>query len=214
MTHSQEPQQQQSGLDRALALAREQLAQRNPAEIARCAGTGYYPVSDQAGRFVLRFLGQPIEVTFPDGQVTAPDAPRPPKGAVALLLLHYLLHADGCPMGGRWVAFRELDGGLLYDQAFRGRLEPVLLREFARRLDRFEQAARALGGSPLDFGDSAFAFEVLPRLHMAIIFYQGDDEFPPAVSALFDSAASHYLPTEDLAILGGMLTGRLLAAAA
>ena len=71
-----------------------------------------------------------------------------------------------------------------------------------------------MGGSPLSFGDSAFAFEVLPRLYMAIIFYQGDEEFPPAVSALFDSAASHYLPTEDLAILGGMLTGKLLAAAA
>jgi hypothetical protein len=32
------------------------------------------------------------------------------------------------------------------------------------------------------------------------------------VNILFDSAAGHYLPTEDLSAVGGMLSGRLLRA--
>jgi hypothetical protein len=47
---------------------------------------------------------------------------------------------------------------------------------------------------------------------MAVIFYAGDDEFPSAVSVLYDSSAGHYLPTEDLAVLGGLLVGSLLKA--
>ncbi len=199
-------QQKAAGEGRALALARQQLAQRDPRELARRAGVAYDDRGEGQGLFVLPFIGQPLQVTFPDGRALARDA-------VTLLLLHYLLRADGYPLGDRWIAFRELEDGLLYDQAFRSRLEPALLHAFAHDLERFEQAARALGGSPLALGDKAFSLDVLPRIRMALIFYRGDEEFPPGVSVLFDSAASHYLPTEDLAILGGMLAGKLMAAA-
>jgi len=43
--------------------------------------------------------------------------------------------------------------------------------------------------------------------------YLGDEELPPAVRLLYDASAGHYLPTEDLAVLGGMLVGRLIAGA-
>jgi len=51
---------------------------------------------------------------------------------------------------------------------------------------------------------------VLPRVHLAIILHRGDEEFPPAVSVLFDGAAGHYLPTDDLAVACGLLVGALL----
>ena len=55
-------------------------------------------------------------------------------------------------------------------------------------------------------------FRLLPRIHMAVILYVGDEEFGPRVNVLFDRAASHYLPIEDLAVLGGMLASRLIKA--
>jgi hypothetical protein len=126
--------------------------------------------------------------------------------------LHYLAHADGYPLAGRWVAFRELPDGLVYDGAFRARVEPPLKRAFCPRLDRFSRAAQALGGRPLAFGDAAFLFDAFPRLPMAVILYRGDDELPSTASVLYDGAAGHYLPTEDLAVLGGLLVGSLTKA--
>jgi len=197
----------------AVALARERLKAVAPFDIARRAGVRYQPEGAVSGRFELLCLNRPIRVTYPAGLVQSADAQKPPNHAFCLLTLHYLAHADGHPLAGRWVAFRELPDGLVYDGAFRARIEPLLARAFFARPDRFTSAARALGGRPLAFGDAAFMFDAFPRLPMAVILYQGDDELPGAASVLFDGAAGHYLPTEDLAVLGGLLVGSLIKAA-
>jgi len=67
-------------------------------------------------------------------------------------------------------------------------------------------------GERLTFGDASYMFRLLPRLRMAVILHYGDDEFPPTVKVLFDAAAGHYLPTEDLSVLGGILASRLIKA--
>jgi hypothetical protein len=54
---------------------------------------------------------------------------------------------------------------------------------------------------------------VLPRVWLAVVLHLADEEFPASANVLFDASASHYLPTEDLAVLGGMLTGRLIKSA-
>jgi hypothetical protein len=70
-----------------------------------------------------------------------------------------------------------------------------------------------LKGESLSFGDASFLFRMLPRLWLAVVLYLADDEFPANANVLFDAAASHYLPTEDLAVLGGLLAGRLIRVA-
>ncbi|MBM4467033.1 MAG: DUF3786 domain-containing protein, partial [Chloroflexi bacterium] len=77
-------------------------------------------------------------------------------------------------------------------------------------LDGFVAAAEALGGERLTYGDASFLFPMFPRLRLAVVLYLADEEFPASANVLFDAAAGHYLPTEDLAVLGGMLTGRLI----
>jgi hypothetical protein len=193
----------------ALALARDELRAADPAEVAHKAGVSYSAQAEGTGGFRVGCLGRIVQVTYPEGLVFFSDKPSSPNRAVCLIVLHYLTHADGHPLADRWVAFRELPNGLIYDKAFRGRVEPPLLAAFAGKPERFSSAARALGGRPLTFGDAAFMFHALPRLPMAIILHLGDEELPATVSVLFDGAAGHYLPTEDLAVLGGMLVGVL-----
>ncbi|MEJ2208321.1 MAG: DUF3786 domain-containing protein [Anaerolineae bacterium] len=77
----------------------------------------------------------------------------------------------------------------------------------------FQAAARAMGAESLSFGDASFLFRALPRLWMAVVLYVADDEFPASANVLFDASASHYLPTEDMAVLGGLLASRLIKAA-
>lgn len=199
----------------ALALARQRLGALAPRDVAHRTGTHYQDASDAdgGGLFRVPLLGRVYGVTFPAGAVTALDGGSEPGPAQALLALHYLIHADGHPMADRWAAFRELPDGLVYDTALRGRIEPPLLATFGHRPERLEPAARRLGGVPIDVGDVAHAFDVLPRIRLAVAVYLGDEELPPAVRLLYDASAGHYLPTEDLAVLGGMLVGRLIAGA-
>jgi len=197
----------------ALSLARERLSSRPPSEVAHRAGVRYRPQDSETGFFELSFLNRRFQVTYPEGRVEPVGAAEVPKHALCLVLLHYLAQGDGHRLADRWVAFRELPDGLIYERAFRRRVEPPLISAFGQRPDRFRSAARALGGRPIDFGDVAFMFDVLPRIRMSVILHRGDEEFPPAVRVLYDGAAGHYLPTEDLAVLGGLLVGALLKAA-
>ncbi|MGC9335746.1 MAG: DUF3786 domain-containing protein, partial [Anaerolineae bacterium] len=130
--------------------------------------------------------------------------------ATRILLLHYLLTADGTPMASQWIAFRQLPGGLGYDAAFQGRANLRLAGAFGRDRLAFEEAAEALRGERLDFGDASFAFRILPRVWLAAILHLAAEEFPASANVLFDASVHHYLPTEDLAVVGGMLAGQLI----
>jgi hypothetical protein len=52
---------------------------------------------------------------------------------------------------------------------------------------------------------------VLPRLRVAVLLWAADEESPAQASIVFDAAAGHYLPAEDLAGVGGLLARRLVA---
>ena len=47
---------------------------------------------------------------------------------------------------------------------------------------------------------------------MAVTYWRGDEDFAPQAQVLFDAAASPYLPTDGLALLGSNLVTRLLKA--
>ena len=180
------------------------LARRLPAERGRRAGAA---VRRAAPRHASRRRG--------DGDGGPAEPGRPAHVAVAILLLHYLLGADGAPPAGTWSAYRELPDGLFYAFSFMQRAEQPVARAFAASpegLDGFRAAARAMGGDALTLGDASFRFVALPRVDVAVLVWAGDDEEPGEARVLFDANAGHYLPAEDLAGLGGQLAHRLLAA--
>ena len=196
----------------ALDRAQQALPELGPQEAAAQAGVTFEPSHRQEGNFVIPFFGQLYLVRWPQGTAWRAADCQEADIATRLLLLHYLLHADGAPMASRWIAFRNLPGGLGYAAAFEGRANRRLARAFGATRSAFEAASRSLAGEPLTFGDASFLFRVLPRLWLAVVLYVADDEFPASANVLFDASASHYLPTEDLAVLGGLLASRLIKA--
>jgi hypothetical protein len=190
----------------AWELARSEWAAADPARRATQAGCGLSPDG-----VIAPFLGQPHLVTHPEGDVSAGGAPA--HVAVSILLLHHLLRADGIPPAGEWLAFRELPDGMFYAASFVQRAEAPLAQAFGAGggIEAFRGAATAAGGLSLGLADAAFTFQALPRLALAVLVWAGDDEFPARASVVFDAAAGHYLPAEDLAGLGGLLARRLIS---
>jgi len=191
----------------ALVKAQEEMKSRSPQVVAEWAGV-QYSGSEDAGEFTVRFWDSNYTIQFPDASILDAAGAEPQIGT-KIILLHYLLTATGVPLTDRWVAFREFPGGLGYDAAFQARANQRLAATFGERLPAFETAARGLGGMPLDVGDMAFTFDLLPRVRVAVVIYAADEEFPASANLIFDGATGDYLPTEDIAVLGDIVAGRL-----
>lgn len=209
----------------ALDKARRDLVTLKPREAAWRSGATYEELTARAanrhsrdgdihgsceGRFRVRFWGNDYLIHHSQGSVQEEGTGREPAVAIQIILLHYLTNADGTPPANQWVSFRQLPGGRGYDSAFQRRVNLPLAKAFEDDARGLIAAAEALGGERLTYGDASFLFRILPCLWMAVVFYHGDEEFPASANVLFDGAAEHYLPTEDLAVLGGLLAGRLL----
>jgi hypothetical protein len=197
----------------AYQKARQDLQRLQPQAAAVRAGALFEAQGDGCGEFTFSFFGSAYHISWPDGLVRQEGSEEEADVTTAILLLHYLAIADGTPFGDKWIAFRNLPGGMGYDAAFQGRANLRLAYAFGTDRSAFESACRKVGGERISFGDASFVFRVLPRSWLAVVLYFADEEFSPNANVLFDGAASHYLSTEDLAVLGGMLASRLIKAA-
>jgi hypothetical protein len=121
-----------------------------------------------------------------------------PEDTLKVILLHYLLGADG-RIDGEWMSFREFESGNLYYSVFHGRALVQLISAFGSDPARLVAASVKLGGTRVERGDASFDFLFFPHLKMNITIWKGDDEVPASANILFDAAAGRILGAEDLA---------------
>jgi hypothetical protein len=166
---------------------------------------------EEKGELGITYLGRCYRVGITSGVLDAHGRPAPFNAAT--LILQYLIGASGLPPRGRWLAFLELPEGVLHHVPFVEQVEKPLARAIAGRAEAFDQAGRLLGGKPLDLADRSFAVEALPRLPLAVLLWEQDEEFPARATILFDAVAPSSLPTASLWVLGQELANGLIEAA-
>ena len=198
----------QKNYQQAFDLACVSMRERNLEERAGKAGAGYQKYQE-GEKISLPFFSEPYVIHFPQMEFSAPS-----KKTVSLvtrvLLLHYLLRADGNPTSGKWVSYKDVPGGLLYAGVFSRRVTEPLARRFGRSARRFQEVGNGMGGEPAGVGDASFTLSVFPRIALQLVLWEGDEEFPPSVQLLFDASVDHYLSLEDIVVLGQMAAGRLI----
>lgn len=193
-------------LDNTYRLACSQLAEKNPTEIAWKAQASY---DKENTCFYLPFYQDRLVISYPGGAVSYRDREEEVPVTEKILVLHYLLHAQGVPLTQHWVTFREIPGGDIYVDPFKGRSLYPFLKTFGKAPEDFARAATSLGGTKRDMGTVGFEIPVFPMVKVIYILWLGDEEVPPSANILFNETAPFYLPTEDYAIIGGMTTSKL-----
>lgn len=198
----------------ALRVARELAASIDPLDAARRSGTTFVPAGDGSGHFEFIFAGRDATVSWPALGPALVGAPPLPSH-VAALLVYYLGRARDVEPAGEWISFGELPDGSVYVQAFLGYTGTALARRFGEEPDALARAAALLGGEVLSgLGDRAWRFLALPKVPVALLWWDADDEFPARAELLLDPTASSHLLTDGCAVLGSWLTQALIRSAA
>jgi hypothetical protein len=178
--------------------------------VAARSGSSWLTPGPNRGELHIPFWGDVCIFSFPEltGSINhnlLPDFQQ-------ALLLYYLVTADGAPLTGRWVSFADLPDGRMYNTAFQGYSGDEIVKRFGLDLEGFKSACSKAGGEPVDAGSASFVFQALPKVPLMLTYWLGDEDFPSSCRILFDESASHYLPIDACAILGGTLTRKIIAA--
>jgi hypothetical protein len=191
----------------ALPVVLKDFASRDPQEMADLSGALY-----RDNTIILQYCNLPLAVNYPRGEInflergknstTEENLQEKLSTEEKVVILQYLTRASGLPVRGQWLSFLDLRGGPLHWKPFQKEALEPLAKKYYSKKDQFLKLAFEHGGSPLEQGDAGVVIPVFPRIPLAFILWEGDEEFAPRSTILYDSVAETYLDTAGLYVLG------------
>jgi hypothetical protein len=184
----------------------------DPQEISRRCNLEF---DVEKSAFSLRLLGTEYLAAHPEFALLAPEPdsePCPSDSYEKILIIRYLCEGKFFPPQGKRLSYNEFPWGEVYYRNFEGRCLKRCAFTFGRDIPGLKKTVeenRQLRAEPLDSGDASWRLEFLNGLHITLILWQGDDEFPPAAQILFDDNFVFAFTAEDLAAVGDILIRRL-----
>lgn len=192
----------------AFEYSLQAFSSRDPAEIAESAGAEF---DYEHGIITLSSFGRRITVSYPQGEVRFAGTSLMPVWEWRLIILNYLGRADNTPLTGKLITYKETEHGQVFYPAFyRSYLLPLIKRLSAEEPAKVKAACCDLGAVVAKRNDISAVFSVLPRFPVTVRIWPGDEELPGSANILFDSSANHYLHTEDIAAVGGLVARFLI----
>jgi len=197
----------EEALDLALSSAQQQLREMDPTGVAERSGAQWH-ATEGRGYFEVPFLNRRYRIELPTAEVRDEAGGEPPL-VKRVLILHYLIQAQGTALARRWVDFRSLPGGVVYYPVFRGRVISRLVRMFGQRPQELISAAAPLGGRAIEMADVAVEIPAFPRVPVVLALWEASEEFGPEGTVMYDDALPAYLETEDAIIVCEEIFGAL-----
>ncbi|MDD4909830.1 MAG: DUF3786 domain-containing protein [Candidatus Omnitrophica bacterium] len=162
-------------------------------------------------RYSVRFLSENYSVDLTRREITSIINNKPAKDFLAVLLLHYLIiHIEGLPgVKGKWISFREIEGGEFYYPAFRKRAIDLIIRKYGGDPQALLNNLERLNGKKASFGDCGIEIEVFDGVPVMITVSGADEELPAEANILFDENIRQVFVAEDVAVLAGFVAGKI-----
>jgi hypothetical protein len=130
-----------------------------------------------------------------------------------LLAMITLLYFNGVtallPLGKDLIGPKDLKEAHYFTGDHALPLTPVLER-YGNDLQGFRRVATYLDGQVLDMADAAFRLHPFPRVPLTYLIWEGDDEFSPKLSVLFDRSIEDVFSASAIWILIKVVNNALL----
>jgi Domain of unknown function (DUF3786) len=126
-----------------------------------------------------------------------------------LFIVHYLLSARNLELHNQWISEKDIPGGPTF---FRGpHLIPTHLisERFVNNTEDFKKRCVQLGGIPVNMADEAYYFNITPRTPVAVLYWKGDEDFPPEAKILYDRTITEHLATDIVYALAVAICERI-----
>lgn len=190
----------------------DELRAMDTGEVSRRT-LAFYNETEKA--YELRLLGDDLLVCPDKREVVRVSEPvsesdQPPDFNTVLVAVHYLLRAQDVPIANEYITDSQITDGAFF---FKG---PHVLptrrveKKFGSDAATFLEKGKLLGGKPIEFGDAGLEFLALPRVQIAYVLWEADDEFPARAQILFDASAEKHFALDVVWAMCNLVTEKLV----
>ncbi len=188
----------ENAFDLSYRLACEQLTKVGDLR-QQCVRSGARYIGPN--EIAIDYLNQSYHIVIPDCKISLEESGAEVPLKDKILILHYFTGAKGTPATGKFIAYKQLLGGVSYFCAFSQRAIAPLVKNFGKSPELLMKAVTKLGGHKADHGDVSVTVRAFALVPITLVLWRGDEEVPPNGNMLFDANVSDYLSTEDVTVL-------------
>lgn len=186
------------------------LAEQNPEDICRRALCRYH---DEGKYYTLSAWGDKYAIYPHEFRIDRiSNNSHPPHEYFPLFIIHYLLQSKDIDPCNEWISEKDIPGGATF---FRGPHEiptHLISSQYGNDIDKFRKICEQLNGTPLNMADAAYAFKIAPRILVAVLYWQGDDDFPAESKILYDNTIIDHLASDIIFALAVDICKRISTA--
>ena len=172
-----------------------ELAEKNPEDVCRLALCDYDPIKKG---YRISVWGEDYGIYPKESQIIRLQENNQDVGhLLGLFIIYYLLRSKDISISKEWISEKDIPGGPTF---FRGPHKiptEIIEKRYENNVEEFKEVCEQLDGIPLDMADAAYAFEITPRIPVAVQFWDMDDEFSAEAKLLFDKTIAEQL-TPDI----------------
>jgi len=167
--------------------------------------------ASQGGYFIVRFISEDYHVYPSQKHIFLAGSEEEQADYIhQLCILAYLISAKDTPLARSLVGHKDLAGGAFFFRGIHALPTEKLAKTFGASPQEFLALAGRFGGRPLNYGDAAIEFYLLPRLPVTFILWRGDSEFAPRASILFDKTADAQMPLDAIGAAVGLTVKKMI----
>lgn len=168
-----------------------ELNDSKPETLCRNGRCSYHIDTHQ---YSLEIWGDQLLINLTDERIHhLPSGNPPPHEYLDLFAIYYLLRTKDISLQEEWVSEKDLPGGPTF---FRGpHLIPtdLISKQFNNDLEKFKIRCAQLGGTPIEMADAAYRFSITTDIPIVVLYWTGDEDFPPEAKILYDRAIAEQL---------------------
>lgn len=165
------------------------------------------------GSALITYFGRKYRLDLDTGDIH-PESSGDVPVFDAMFIYHLFWFSSEHPtISGVFVPFRDVRGAAVFEPAFKKSAIDRLTKTFSGKTALFIAACESLGGRRLPYGDAGYAINVFGSMELELIFWDGDDEFPPSANILFDKNITQFTHVETAVQVGVDGVSAVIAAA-
>ena len=185
----------------------QELSRQDPADVCRRTACRY----DAAKNFYTITVWDDDYAIYPhDFRIErVSNHFQNPHPYLYLFIIHYLLQWHAIDPTGEWISEKDIPGGATFFRGPHAIPTQRIAERYGNDLEEFSSRCEQLHGVQLDLADRSYRFAITAHIDVAVLYWRGDEEFPPEAKILYDKVITKQLAADVIFALAVEICARL-----